>query len=305
MLTDARYATLTEVCLASLALSGTTSADAIIYQKGYNRPIPDKIQAALGRADISVSVRDTLAIDHDFGYMMRPDHPHGSRVPNLKALCIEHASFDHERILYCDSDLLFMQPLEWATIDPDRTALSAVLDFATGTGLTDAFAMSRAQANGYGGRYFNSGVMYINSAIWRDQNLLEQFLIHHREHEEKCPYLNNCTHNDQCAFNMTVDGHWRELNPHYNAQKICMHTAIWHDAIIRHYTGPKKAVPIHNASCDAREFAILAQSLTLMDSAVPYYDLGIAYWINGLRRRGAARRIRNVLLEEIPEGGLS
>lgn len=295
MLSDARYAELTEVSLASLALSGTTKADVIIYQKNYIKPLSKKLQEALAQADISIRICDTVGIDHDFGYMVRPDHPHGSRVPNLKALCIDEASLNHERIFYCDSDILFMQMLDWGNIDPHDMALSAVIDFATGTGLTDVSMFARARAAGYVDRYFNSGVMYINGAIWREQGLLDKFMAHHRDHEIRCPYLEDCTHNDQCAFNMTINGRWRELDLLYNAQKISMHTPIWKDAVIRHYTGTKKAVPIHYESCDLREFDILSRSLALLDKRVPPYDYGITYWANSLRRRGAAKKIEKSL----------
>jgi hypothetical protein len=73
-----------------------------------------------------------------------------------------------------------------------------------------------------------------------------------------------------------------------NVQKSAMHTSTWANALVRHYTGPRKFLPVRCRTCDIREFALLrAISREAGLPGLGFHDLGVAYRLNGLRRRAA------------------
>ena len=144
---------------------------------------------------------------------------------------------------------------------------------------------------------FNGGLLLVNARRWREDGAYQRFLDCLRQHQVACPYFKRCEPNDQCALNMAFAGRWRALDVSLNAQKVVMHTPTWSHAIVRHYTGRNKFLPLRPHRCDRREYALLCAISREADLPHPgaFYDGGFSYWLNGLRRRGEARRIERAL----------
>ncbi|MFD2251780.1 lipopolysaccharide biosynthesis glycosyltransferase [Pseudochelatococcus lubricantis] len=124
----------------------------------------------------------------------------------------------YERILYLDSDTLVVRPGLGRVFDldlggcPFAAALDMIFlkDFEDGP-LTAAFRAYRA---GLGFApdtpYFNSGVLLIDRARWREEMLTERAVAFARAHPELCRFQ------DQSALNAVARGRWAPLSPRFN-----------------------------------------------------------------------------------------
>lgn len=100
-----------------------------------------------------------------------------------------------------------------------------------------------------GSRYFNSGVMLINTEAWNDAHISDRVLDFIQNHKDKIRFV------DQCGLNAVIDGNWLELSPKFNQQAILFREDFnfepfgfaleelenaRKEPILIHYTGPSK-----------------------------------------------------------------
>lgn len=138
-----------------------------------------------------------------------PDHRRFKRTAWYRVLLPELLP-DYERVLYLDTDMIVLRPLDalWAT-DLNEAALAAVTnplypfmdhDFLGDLGL-------RKQAE-----YFNSGVLLINLDYWRRHGVMQHILDFAAEQGRSQEWP------DQNALNVVLRDNWRRLAPEWNAQ---------------------------------------------------------------------------------------
>jgi lipopolysaccharide biosynthesis glycosyltransferase len=151
---------------------------------------------------------------------------------------------DVGRIIYLDSDTVVRRSIEelWST-DLEGNVVAAVMKPRASE--FEAVGLQSASD------YFNSGVLLIDTALWRAQRVRERALVFAFSHPD-------CTHgHDQPALNHVFAGRWTRLDPRWNQQfKFFVHTAgylrmsrsdlrrLRSDPYIVHYT--TQAKPWHS-----------------------------------------------------------
>ncbi len=110
--------------------------------------------------------------------------------------------------LYLDADVVCLKPLSalWSTFDGKDALLAAVED-------KPLAVAERVQAlNLQAGRYFNSGVLLMPLARWREQRVTEKVLTCIGTHHHQLKYP------DQDALNIVLEGAVHYLAPAFNTQ---------------------------------------------------------------------------------------
>jgi lipopolysaccharide biosynthesis glycosyltransferase len=136
---------------------------------------------------------------------------------------------DYDRVLYLDSDLLALKPLdELLLADMDGKSLAAVDDIWVNMS-THKLATDIRNAIGFTTEnvYFNSGVMLFDWKKAVSEKVMEQALAILRHHDL---YIA-----DQCAMNMVLRGGWKAMPLEYNwINRVddCLRT----DPVIRHFS---------------------------------------------------------------------
>jgi lipopolysaccharide biosynthesis glycosyltransferase len=113
------------------------------------------------------------------------------------------------RLLYLDADLLVLDDIDalW-TIDLEGCPVAAVLDV-----LDPLMKRSdpRLRTAPRVRNYFNSGVLLIDLARWREEQLSERAI----DYLDRCP---QSPFKDQDALNVACDDLWKKLDPRWNFQ---------------------------------------------------------------------------------------
>ena len=149
-------------------------------------------------------------------------------VPYYRILAPHLLPVNLKKVLYLDSDLIVMHPLEelW-DIDLVDRALAAVIDGNPG----------RATELGLpaGAKYFNSGVMLINLEFWRRHDIEKKVIEFIKRNPDKLE------HWDQDALNAVLVDNWTELNTHWNVQyETIIKAPPIYDAAVAHFCGDVK-----------------------------------------------------------------
>lgn len=115
---------------------------------------------------------------------------------------------DVERVLYLDCDTIVMDdPAALWRLDFGSDWLAAVAN------VFEPGAERRIAALGLGdGRYFNSGVLLMNLAAWREHRVGERIIKLARTQPQRLVWP------DQDALNLVCAGRWQALHPRWNCQ---------------------------------------------------------------------------------------
>lgn len=145
---------------------------------------------------------------------------------------------DVNKVLYLDCDLIVRSDVQELWDAPlDSCALAAVENISNTTYKRSGVPQSS---------YFNSGVMLLNLAVWRDDNIAAQV-------RDVVTKPGSTTKNDQCALNIVLHDRWKRLplkwnfqsgmyRPHHQLDKYAekeVSEALREPAII-HYVGWSK-----------------------------------------------------------------
>lgn len=144
-----------------------------------------------------------------------------------------------ERVLYLDADLIVRKSLQglWNELPGNCYLAAATLHSSM---------KERDFVAQFGGRYFNSGVMILNLALWRRDGISEACARFIREHPEKIRYHDQCVLNHVCRP-------WHEVGITWNFNRsvgsrrartwgltVEQFDAIGADPAIIHYIGGDK-----------------------------------------------------------------
>ena len=116
------------------------------------------------------------------------ERSHVTKTALLKIEALDRAAREYDRVLDLDGDILLFQRFPINAIDFESHAIAAVYDIAECSGLTDPCFQARCKENTVSPHYFNSGVMAVNSQVWRGAGIPERFWQAHAEHLQCCQY---------------------------------------------------------------------------------------------------------------------
>ena len=141
------------------------------------------------------------------------------------------------KVLWLDCDLLVLADVArlWDSDLGDRHAL-AVQDSLVPR-VSSRFGVSGHRERGLdpGAKYFNAGVMLLDLARWRDEDVVGQALAYLRRYRERVWFM------DQEALNAVLAGRWAELDARWN-RNVGVSTVRGgeDDAWILHFNGNLK-----------------------------------------------------------------
>ncbi|QNU27921.1 glycosyltransferase family 8 protein [Geobacillus sp. 46C-IIa] len=139
-----------------------------------------------------------------------------------------------KKALYLDSDLIVKEDIceLWET-DIDDYFVAAVES-------VDAQGRKKDLLIPDDSRYFNSGVLLINTEKWREHNISAKVFEFIRTYPEKL------IHPDQDALNAVLHDKWRLLHPKWNYTTGHVKLRLRMKPAIIHFTGPKKPWNAHH-----------------------------------------------------------
>lgn len=145
-------------------------------------------------------------------------------------------------ILYLDADIVCVGDISsFLELELSGKILAAVTD--------PIFRWHEDLNMSPGSRYFNSGVMLINTEAWNDAHISDRVLDFIQNNTDKIRFV------DQCGLNAVIDGSWLELSPKFNQQAILFRDDFnfepsglaleelekaRKEPLLIHYTGPSK-----------------------------------------------------------------
>lgn len=204
-----------------------------LFMESYNDEDLDKIKGM-------VKARE-LPLDIYFLNQSKLDETFGNNYAFYLRLIACKILLDKvEKFLYIDADTLCVGNIEKILdVDFEGCPLMAVSDTMKGANLEQHRKDIGLPS---GAPYFNSGVLYIDVAKWREldlQNKLMQLADEVRKGKRKVWFP------DQDILNIAATGYWTELPYIYNLQipilRENLKGVLPEDAVILHYTGGYKA----------------------------------------------------------------
>lgn len=292
--TDANYHEMTLFALASVALAHGSPVDFFLFQHDYQREVPALFRQAVERHGHSLIVAGAPAYEPVNSVTIGK---HLTLTTYLRVAAIEQLARDYAYIAYLDGDTLAFGDLHLDRIAGFEESAAACLDLSVSTGFDDPTFAHNCSRNGVSPDYFNAGVIIINGRKWLETRALDRFTRNLFAHSDGCAYMAHCSPNDQCALNLTFDGDYKTLPVAYNVQKSALHTRAWSTALVRHYTGRVKFMPVRPWRCDHREYALLRRISAETGLALPsgIFDYGLAYFLNALRRHRTVARYETAI----------
>jgi lipopolysaccharide biosynthesis glycosyltransferase len=216
----------------------------------------------------------------------------------LKLRAVASLTSDYDRIVFLDNDVLIFRDLEIERLPFGPMPVAAVTDIDfTDTGAQRHHDWGNPRSRGADtGNYFNSGVMIFDSRNWHD-DFLADYARALDGHEHGCPYKVDCTSTDQCALNVAFENQWLKLSATYNMQGSAKFTKNWDSATIRHYSGPKKYVPLSPFRNDGRDVRFLNRIFRLLGRPTSKWALiyQLLYSLNCIRNFRMNTPTRNFL----------
>lgn len=287
--TDINYHDMTLFALASVALGHSTPVDFFLFQNGYEAELPQRFRSAVEACGHGLTVATAPAYEPANSVTVGK---HLTSTAFLRVAAIEKLAHDYAYIAYLDGDTLAFGDLRLDHLAGFSETAAACLDLSVSTGFDDPAFARNCSRNGVSPDFFNSGVMMFNAARWLETGALDRFTRNLFAHSHGCAYMSQCTPNDQCPLNLTFDGDCKTLPVTYNVQKSALHTKAWSTALVRHYTGRVKFMPVRPWRCDRREYALLKRISAETGLALPSgsFDYGFAYFLNAIRRHRTVAR---------------
>ena len=185
-----------------------------------------------------------IEVEHFQGELVESDYGRPSYISTaalLRIYALDVLGQRYQRVAYLDSDVF----LRWGRLS-DLTKiqfggapLAAVRDRAHWGSKVEQWVARKYLPNlpqGAQKRYFNSGMLVINSEKYIAQEVSPRALHFLEKHPEICHY------GDQSALNAAADGDWAELSPSWNWQANTRYDFMipTRDPRVVHFTGPVK-----------------------------------------------------------------
>jgi lipopolysaccharide biosynthesis glycosyltransferase len=130
----------------------------------------------------------------------------------LKLLVPELVPDHVERAIWLDCDLVALGDLShlWASESEGRHLLAAQDQIVPFVSSRDGVAGYRELGLPTDAKYFNAGVMVIDLALWRRDDIAGRVFDHLRRYRERVTFW------DQEGLNAVLSGQWGELDPRWN-----------------------------------------------------------------------------------------
>ncbi len=285
--TDERGFELARHSAMSLALSQHAPCSIHIFCHRFLPAPPTQFSQAMAKLQANV-------VFHDISDPAVEQHQtclHVTTPSLLKPVAVARLVGQYDRIAYLDNDMLVFEDLMIGDIDFGSAPMAAVVDMD----LTETGALHRSRRTAGDGEldvlggYFNSGFMVFESKSWRGGEFLAQYAAALDQHDIGCKYKIDCTSIEQCALNSVFERNWVRLPMSYNLQAGAKFTGAWKTAVVRHYAGGRKFIPVALFRNDSKDVSFLnkiRQAMGMPTTPFPFvYEL--TYQLN------AARKYRN------------
>ncbi|TDL81104.1 hypothetical protein E2L08_07130 [Palleronia sediminis] len=289
--TDERGRDLARFSVASFALTQGWPCDIHLACDGFALPSDDPLRALCAERGIAFH---TPALSSS-GYAGLKSAAHISAAQFLKFAAVAPLTGRYRRVLYSDTDFLFLRDMPAHEVDLGGQPLGACFDVAEAGAITDPAFVRNCRAHGRSPLYFNSGLMLFDAEALDMEELRAPYEAAIQAHQARCDYKAVCRTNDQCVWNMLFEGRWHVLPGGWNVQSSMRFTKPWREARARHYTGPKKFTDPKPWRSDGIEYRAVARIAALIGppgrAGGPPFDA--IYRANGLRfLRQRARILR-------------
>jgi lipopolysaccharide biosynthesis glycosyltransferase len=301
--TDQKGYMLTLHAMASFVLTQRPEFDIYIFCHNF---MPDDVAARQAQCAKQGFHLQVLPVDGQLVDGLKTKG-HVTATTYLKLPCALDLSKTYQRVLYVDNDILFMAPVELATLPLDEMSMGAVLDVAECGGITDPTFQATCECHGVSNRYFNAGLMLFDGkALAADSGMRDRYFGFLAQHQKTCWYKQNCRTNDQCVMNRLFNGQWQFLPLVYNMQASLKFTSYWGSAKVRHYQGINKFIPPKAWRDDARgtHFVSQIQAFLALPVLQPRAFGSVVYLGNRLRHwrsQCSARRLLPALRVQYPQ----
>lgn len=151
------------------------------------------------------------------GFTIRATHGRLSTAAYYRCFLPDILPADVDRVLYLDCDIVVrgsVAPL-WATLLDAQTAVAAVEDMGCGeAGRYDVLHYPQSDS------YFNSGVLLVNLAYWREHGVAQACMDYYRRYPERIVF------NDQDLLNCVLHDRKRLLDVKWNVQDGFYRTSV-------------------------------------------------------------------------------
>jgi lipopolysaccharide biosynthesis glycosyltransferase len=284
---DINYHELTLYSLASIARVHRRPLDFHIVQIDYRRSVPTRLEEFVSSRGHRLITTASSATPVKSEPRAGSSWEHITDAMFHKSAAIQSLIQDYDYILYVDSDILAFGELQLDALVGFEEPCAACLDLPVVSGIEHADFFGNCERNGVSANFFNVGVIIVNASKWHAVRAHDRFIEALTRHADGCPYFSNCILNDQCAFNMVVAGDFVKLPLTFNMQQGALHTRAWQTATMRHYNGKNKFLSWRPWTCDVAQHTLLRAIShdTGLGAPSRAYDLGVSYWLNGIRRR--------------------
>jgi lipopolysaccharide biosynthesis glycosyltransferase len=279
----------------SLVLSQRSPCDIHMFCYQFSPTLSSRLSAALAelRATLTLHpIRDALVEQHQTcGHVTTPSLLKVSAIEKLVGQC--------DRVIYLDHDLLVFDDLKIEDIEFGDVPIAAVIDMD----LSDTGALRHTKWSMGGGTeddidcYFNVGFMIVESKNWLRETYRNKYASALDRHDISCRYKIRCTSIEQCALNSVFEDNWIRLPVVYNMQASAKFTKSWRTALVRHYCGARKFLPIAMFRSDRRDVRFLNEIKRTMGlPAVPFCFLyEIPFLLNAARKYRSTLPMRRFL----------
>lgn len=232
-------------CAVTLASAFKNNADEVFTVHIVGRGITDADRRALDQvaapyhATLRYYVPDAHLLD---GFTIRATHNRITEATYYRCFLSELLPADVDRVLYLDCDLLVLQPLRpFYDIDMGDCLAAGVID----VGCEEP---SRYERLGYpaADSYFNAGVLLINLAAWRREDMAKACADYYRTNYERIVFndqdiLNGLLHDRKLTVGLqwnVQDGFFRRRTTLPAEWQVQRAEALRHPAIL-HFTNRK------------------------------------------------------------------
>lgn len=270
---------------AAVALLTQHTTHYLIFCVGFEPPSKNALISSGQNMGKVVEYRPlTAAQEIVDSYRSKGAHSHVSSAALLKMNAVWSLHAECDRALYIDNDVLLMRDFALNRLDFEGAPIAAVYDIAKVGGIgRGADFHARCLATGLSPHYFNSGVIAANFSSFASAHvkLYQDALV---RHSTNCTYEENCSCDDQCAWNIAFRSDWKRLPLSHNFQACALFNAGWADATARHYVGAQKFLPVKAWRNDRKDTALIAQARKLLGlSATKKQSLDITRRLNMIR----------------------
>jgi len=296
LVTDSKGLNLAEHA-AAVAMLTQQTASYVIFCVGFEPPSINALTRGADALGKTVQYRNLSPVaELSAPYQSKGAHSHVSSAALFKMEALWSIQDEFDRALYIDSDVLLMKDFMLDCLDFEGMPIAGVYDIAkVGEIGSDRDFHTRCLTSNCSPHYFNSGVIAANYERFSSKHV-QSYRDALVRHYSICVYHEDCSCDDQCAWNIAFQEDWKRLPLSHNFQACALFNDGWSDATARHYVGPAKFLPVRPWRNDSRDTRLIAQARAIL--GLPTHgkrSLNIARRMNIIRNASLRRRAQRGL----------